>query len=64
MGFNANIVKPLEVNEAESLLRLEWLLFKPLVNRLTLSHNNNNNFSELTKIFPNTPTIKTLSHDL
>ena len=62
MGFNANIVKPLEVNEAESLLRLEWLLFKPLVNRLTLSHNNNN-FSELTKIFPNTPTNKTLSHD-
>ena len=63
MGFDANIVKPLEINEAECLLGLEGLLFKPLVNRLTLSHNNNNNFSELTKIFPNTPTNQTLSHD-
>ena len=60
MGFDANIVKPLEINEAECLLGLEGLLFKPLVHRLALSHNNNNNnFSELTKIFQNTPTNKT-----
>ena len=60
MGFNANIVKPLEVNEAESLLRLEWLLFKPLVNRLTLSHNLNNNLNELAKIFSKTSADQTL----
>ena len=54
LGFYTLIVNPLVVNETESLLRLEWLLFKPLINRLTLSHKINNNLNELAKIFSKT----------